>query len=129
MPPGRDESLAVSRPALWTGLWGGALAWLVQFIAIWIISEFGCLLAPEREVLPGLTLVAFLVVIVSALCLGVAFFSTMLAWNARAVLRGAEGERRGTERFIANAGLLASGLFVVVIIIQAVPVFFYLEQC
>jgi len=130
MAPTADHTTAVSRPLLWVGLLGGAVAWVVHLIGAWVIAEFGCVLAPAGQVMTGLSTVALLVLLLSAVCLAGSLVATGLGWKGMRRLRHQRGDdASGPEWFMAVAGVLTSGLFAVVIIVQTVPIFFYLERC
>lgn len=118
----------VSRAALWVGVLGGALAWLVHFLLAYVIAEWGCVpLVPGVRVL-GLTGTIWLLLIVSAVMFAIACASALIARRSRARLPDPGGEG-GAEPFMARLGVQLSALFAFIIAVESVPIFYFLSGC
>lgn len=127
------------RGRIWGGLWGPAVAWLVHFLAIYALAEFGCLSPLAERVVLGASLVAWLVLAVTVACLALSGGVTWLAWRIDQRLSAAPTApaTAGPEadpgpdagRFAARAGWTSGLLFTLIIAVEAVPVFFYLRDC
>ncbi len=97
------------RISWWFALLGGALAWLFHLLTTYAIGEFLCVLDARLAaaiLLSGATMLA----------LAVTLWSACIAWKCR-------------ERFICYVGLIADGIFLLVILAQTVPIFLLLEGC
>lgn len=120
------------RARLGFGLLGGALAWLAHLLLVWAISEFGCLGGLGEAAWLRLSGIAWLVVLVSFGTFGVALAATLVACGSRRRLGSGAAQpagASGSELFLAQAGWITSGLFAVVILVETVPVLFYLHDC
>lgn len=122
------------------GIWGGGIVWKVHFLSIALIAEWGCFTGLGEWRWLGITGVAWTIVILSVLmslaCLGVAW----LAWDTFKTLNRAPGaspsgegadvyDRPGNHRSLAKIGLFSGLFFLVIILVQSVPVLFYLTEC
>ncbi len=112
-----------SRLGLWSRLWGGGVAWLLHFMGIWVAAEFGCLSSLARPGWAGISLVAWLVLILSAASIGLTAWYTIHAWS-REFQSGEE-----TDGFLHRFARVANCIFLLVIVAQTLPVFFYLKDC
>jgi hypothetical protein len=108
---------------LWFGTLGAALAWFVHLIVVYVLVPVTCRIGG-----PALMYIA------SAVLAGVAIAAGLVAWQswrqmsdeARGNLIGEmEGSRKG---FMLYAGLLASGVFLLAILLATIPMFF-LNPC
>lgn len=115
---------------LWTGLLGGAMAWLVHFLLVYVISEWRCVPPlPEVQVM-GMTGTAWLLLAVSVVMLAAACGATLLAyWNDGSRADDAGTERNGAQPFMARTGMLTSGLFAFIILVESVPILFFTSHC
>ena len=119
----------MTRPALlWVAALAAPLAWVAQLTLGYGIEEYACP-GPRttREVLgmgAGAPLVALTVVAVAVSLMGGA--AALLAW--RAVARGRVADPRGRHGFLAFAALLASALFLVLIVLNGAQLV-SLEPC
>ncbi len=95
---------------LWLGFYGPPILWLTQFQALYTWSRWACG-TRHREVLP-------------LLCgAGVALGLTLLLTSARRYRRYAEvGSGSSRNRFLAQLGLMGSGVFMLLIAVQGVAV-------
>jgi hypothetical protein len=126
----RARAAIAKRGALWFGLLGGGLAWLAHLLLAYFIAEFGCLAGWGEIFMFDVTAVAWAVIASSALTLVVAIAASLVAFRARKRLAGEQCDAEpGTELELARAGFITSSLFTFVILVQSVPVFFYLRHC
>lgn len=118
-PEGREPD----GPRLWFGTLGAAGAWFTHLVVVYVLVPVTCTLGG-----PTLMFAA------SALLAGVAALSGFTAWQswrqlsleARGNLIGEmEGSRIG---FMLYGGLLASGVFLLAILLATIPIFF-LNPC
>lgn len=126
------ESLPVRRAVLWFALLGGGVAWTLQLLLAYVVSEFGCLSGLGEKPAAGLTLVAWLLIGVSLGALALASAATLTAARIRRELRGrrrdeAEGVR--TAAFSGDLALVTNLVFILVIVAQSVPIIFFLRTC
>ena len=129
---GAAEDPPVSRPALWFGLLGGLLAWMLHLMGAYVIAEFGCVNQSGGPVYLGLSLVAWLLAGLSLLALLLAATATLVACrNIRRLRPGPEGrsEVEASLAYMARAGAISGGLSTLVIAVQTVPIFYYLQGC
>lgn len=122
----------VREPALWIGLIGGGIAWLIHFLAVYAIAEFGCVSGWGRGTFLGVTGLSWLLLAVSAIMLGVCTGSVLLARRSLHRLRKASGS--GTipphsHFFVARTGFISGTLFGLIILVETLPIFFYLQRC
>ncbi len=131
--PHRHE---VPPPVLWFGLLLGPLAWTVQELASYAITAHACFPArDQRFALPiGRAADWHHAVQVGTILLGVAALALALwGWRAISAAERAQPEHQaevgeGRTRFMALAGLLVSGIFLLNLLLNAVPLFF-LDGC
>lgn len=98
---------AVQPGASWGGLLAGPLAWTVSTQLNYVLVPWQCT--------HGVQLVPMLSVILAVLAL----LGGVLSWHAGRIGRAAfRPEREGVQRFIATLGMLAAGLFALVILAQ-----------
>ena len=98
----------------------------------YVVAEFGCVGRWGERIYQGITLVAWLEVALTAATVLVASAATFVAYQNHRRLRwerAAESNAVAAERNVAWAGLLASGLFTVVILFESIPILYYLQRC
>lgn len=127
------EYLDVHRFRLWFGVLGGAVAWTVHLLVSYAIAEFGCV-SPFRDVrFLNVTGVAWLGILTSLAMLAVAVAATLVALRIKRRMVGSEDairyEAEDGRVFMARTGVLTSGLFVFIILVQALPFLYYLRSC
>lgn len=106
-------------------LLGGGLAWLAHLLGLWVIAEFGCLSGLREVFLLGVTGVAWLVFIATLLTAAVS--AAAMVMGLRLVRRSPdEVENRSS---MARTGWILNALFLLVILVEAAPVFFFLSDC
>jgi hypothetical protein len=126
--PRRDRA---SLAALWFGLFGAPLAWSVQELVNTPVVGHACY--PKTEPLPSPSFHATVgfalgVSVVTALVALAALLTAASTW--RSVRRGHQGEHaallevgEGRTRFMALAGILLGVVFLLGIVMHAVPLF------
>jgi heme/copper-type cytochrome/quinol oxidase subunit 2 len=121
----------VSRWALWFGLWGGGVAWLLHLLLVYGIAEFGCLSGLGQVRAAGITVVAWLLIGASVLTLLIAGAALLVALRSRdrANAAGQTAPGDDAELFVGRAGWIATALFLAIILIQSIPIFFFLKDC
>jgi hypothetical protein len=128
--PAEWEQLAVSRAGLWFGLLGGGVAWLTHLLASYVIAEFGCLSNWGQNKFLGVTWLAWLLLGVSFLTLGWAGVATYVAYRSKQRLGNFESSEGPTSAvYMARAGYITSGVFLFIILVESVPIFFFLQSC
>jgi uncharacterized membrane protein len=109
----RNRTAEVSQFSIWFGLFGGVVAWIAHLFIAYALTPFACVHRLEA----GLYGASIGTAVVAALALGVAF----RAWRA-----SREGPNAGVLRdpvtFLTIAGMLLSGLFLLAIVAQSVPI-------
>jgi hypothetical protein len=124
----------VGRGTLMFGALGGAVAWLLHLLAAYLIAEFGCIANLGEVYFLGLTGVAWLILLASFLTLGLALASTAVALVTHRRMGLHEHQDTGADtlgnaRYLARAGWITSLLFVLIILAQTIPIFYYLRSC
>lgn len=130
---GSETQPTVSRLAAKFCLLGGGIAWLLHFLAIYVISEFGCVSGWSDWIVGRLSMVVWLLLLATLLTGAMAVAAVWAAAHTRKTLRGAEAEDAAepaeTKSFVGRLSLILNGLFLFIILVQAVPIFFYLKSC
>jgi hypothetical protein len=116
------------RWALWYGYMGSSIAWLLHLIGAYAIAEFGCVAHRESPRYLGVALVSWMLLGLTAVLMTVASGSLFIAaWNRRRL-----GEAIGiaeTESFLMRSGTYLGIVFLLIILVQAIPIVYYLEGC
>lgn len=120
----------ISKNALWFGLLGGGIAWLAHFLSSYVIAEFGCVSRWGQGRFLGVTGQAWLLLGVSISSMAVATGALIVARRAmkRLGAHGGGDAQRGPAQ-MAKAGVVTSGVFLFVIIVESIPIFFFLQSC
>lgn len=128
-----------SRARLWFGMFGGAVAWTVHLIAASITAEWGGFAGLDQWKLLGVTSIVWAIFALS-LVLGVAALVSALlayrAWRRVNEVHAAldddndpwDSGTGDSTRLMALAGLVLSGLFLLIIVAQTIPLLFYLRE-
>ena len=122
----------VSRGALHFGFLGGAIAWTLHLLLAYLIAEFGCETEADEVVAVGITLPAWLLLGQSLVMFLVAMAATVTALRARRRLGPPQQHDlpgQAAAIYLARSGVIASGLFAFIILVQSLPIFFYLRSC
>jgi cytochrome bd-type quinol oxidase subunit 2 len=117
------------RWSLWFAVFGGATAWVIQLLLGYYFASQGCQgLAPGFQV-AGVSGFFALIALLSLLCALVAAAAAVTAWSLwHAASEGQSNGEAGRIRFMAQTGFAASILFLLLILVTAVPDF-VLHHC
>lgn len=132
--PEMEVRAAAKRGQLWFGLFGGALAWLVHLVGLSVTAEWGGLSGLDERMMGGISVVAWLVLLWTALTAAVALGATWVAvrlrrqMNSRQTSEQTVDDKLANSRFMARTGMLLSGLFLLIIVVETIPVFYYLRE-
>ncbi|TLD71368.1 hypothetical protein FEM03_07505 [Phragmitibacter flavus] len=96
----------------------------MQLLLLWVAAEFGCEGSWAKQGLGGVTGVAWLVVVASVILMAKVVWIIRLSEQ---IERG--GGDRETMTFVARVGKTGNGLFLLVMMAQMVPVWFFLRDC
>lgn len=118
------SSATVPRAQLWFGLWGGAVAWSIHFLAAYVIAEFGCVGQLDKFRFANVSYVAWLEVAVTAVAVPIALAATLVAYRCSRHLSAGQA-----ENYLARAGFYTSGIFAFVILFEAIPILYYFHSC
>ena len=114
----------------WLAFVGGGLAWTFHLLTIYVIGEFGCVSGFDRTMYLGISGVAWLLIIVSVLALLPAIVAGVVCYvDARQDRKQAEPGHDEGERYLSSFGWPLNALFVLIILIESLPVFAYLKGC
>lgn len=121
---------------IWFGLLGGAAAWTLHLMGSYAIGEFGCAGALHGVRWLGINATCWILILFSLLAAGVAGAS---AWMGHLTDReagrqappGEDGEtdERRPILFAGHTGMVMSGWFLFIILVQSIPIFFFLQGC
>ena len=124
--------IGVKRWQIWFGLWGGATAWLIHLLLVYALAEFGCVGGLADIFILHITLVAWLLIAATLITIVLAALALVIARRNERQLREELPVASGEDHprvFAAKAGWMSSAAFIVVILMQAVPIFFFLREC
>lgn len=119
------------RAALWFGFLGGAVAWTAHLLAAYAIAEFGCFGGLADRAWGGISAVSWGIIAVTIPAVAIAVAAV---WIAGRAARAFESSRElpnmdGTAAFLARIGFYSSGVFLLVILAQTLPIVFFLGDC
>jgi hypothetical protein len=119
----------ISRFRLGFALFGGAFAWMMHLMLAYAAAEFGCSSHLGGRDYRGISIVAWLELILTGVTSVVAGAATAIAYGLHRELRNEHGEESATARKAAWVGLTSSGAFLFIILFESIPIFFYLRGC
>ncbi len=111
-------------------LLGGGTAWFGHLVFAYLIAEFGVLTHLHRTTWSGVSAVVWLIAGLSVLMFLIATLASWAAWNERARDPGRVGDAEDVThagRFCRRFGLATNLAFTVVIVIQTIPIFYFLR--
>ena len=116
---------------MWTALIGGAVAWTLHLLLAYAVAEFGCVAGLGHTTWIGISIVSWMLLGVSILCTLLAVASFLIANNIgrRAADLPPDVEHRETADFVARFGVIINGLFTFIIVVESIPIFFFLGRC
>lgn len=117
------------RGRLWFALWGGGVAWLLHLLIAYVLGEFGCLSCFGKSMVLGVSILAWLLLLVSFMMLSGAAFSGWLGWHAWNYLKTQGPAEENSELALARTASVANALFFLIILAQTIPIFFFLKEC
>lgn len=129
-PPVHANSGSNGRAAF--HLAGGGAAWMLHLLLVYLIAEFGCLAGFDRFHFLNLTAVVWLLVAVSLLALALGAWTTVSAWKTwkqTARRKETESENDTAECFAARTGFWLNGFFSLVILVESLPILYFLQAC
>ncbi len=113
----------IRQSLLWFSLLGAAVAWFVRFVVVWAVSEFGCMDSAEGFLGFDGPMIPLTVATLPFLALAVA--ALVVSWR----LYRRQDVRERSDLFMIKAGLITNAIFVLIIIVETVPVFTFLDIC
>jgi hypothetical protein len=128
----------------WGTLLGGAVAWLVQLLVLYVLAEFGCVLNWQQARFLGMGAVTWGVVVATLLALLISLWCCWLAWISKRKIdrqiadRIASGQNdevvaklrpESLETFLLRFGIINNAMFALIIVAQGLPILFYLNWC
>jgi hypothetical protein len=111
---------------------GGGVAWLMHLLLAYLVAEFGCLAGLDEVRFLGITAVAWMLVGVSLLAFGGGTAATLLSWRIwqrQKARLGTETEDAKAGEFAAGTALIANLIFVFVILVESIPIVYFLHDC
>ena len=114
---------------MWFALLGGAGAWAAHLMLAYAIAEFGCVAGWGHA--PGaISTVSWMLIVVSAAMTALAALALLVAYRVGHRVGAAEDpDDRETVEYVARFGKITNALFLFVIIVESVPIVFYLGRC
>ena len=130
----RSAEMEIARPRTWRrwfAFLGAGVAWTAHLLSIYAIGEFGCVSGLDRITYWSISAVAWMIMIVTVLCLLPSVAATLIAYRDKR--RDAEREAAASEdeggQYLSSFGFILSGLFTLIILVESLPVFAYLHGC
>lgn len=110
---------------MWFALLGGAVAWGGHLMLAYAIAEFGCVAGLGR------TIISLMLLVISAVFTAMAAAALLISYRIsdRPAQLAPDPDDRSTREFVARFGLIANALFLLVVIAQSFPVFYYWGRC
>ncbi|HEV2295935.1 MAG TPA: hypothetical protein VGR35_18970 [Tepidisphaeraceae bacterium] len=125
------QSSGVRHWKLWFALLGGAIAWAGHLLLAYAMAEFGCVAGLGHRHVLGVTVISWMLLVVSALFTAMAAAALLVSYGIRekSSVGAPDPDDRSTREFVARFGLIVNALFLFVVLAQSVPVFFYWGRC
>jgi hypothetical protein len=122
------------RVLLWFGFLGGAIAWSIHLVAAALVAEWGCFSGLQQTTYGGITLVAWILIVLSAAMFLMAVLATIAAWAGSRRVSGSADDsdlppHEELDRFLARFGVAASGVFTFIILAESLPILYFLTDC
>ncbi|HEU5103654.1 MAG TPA: hypothetical protein VFU22_31780 [Roseiflexaceae bacterium] len=119
----RDTPFSPTGRSLWFSLLGAPSAWLVHFLAIWVIAEWGCLASWSRFTLLGFDAITVLLVLATFLVLPLVIAAGMMAWRIwqRTRANANDGGSEHRSAYMSFGGVVLSTLFAFAIFLESLP--------
>jgi hypothetical protein len=113
-------------------LLGGAVAWTGHLLIAYAISEFGCVAGWGHRNFLAVSVVSWLVIGVSVAMIALAVASIYVSLQLERSgphLATADADERSTVEYVGRFGRIVNWLFLFVIVVETLPIFFYLDHC
>ena len=122
---------SASRLRIWFVLFGGGVAWTAHLLLAYALAEFGCIAGLGHRSGPmGISELSWALLGVSALMVALAVWALVISFALRRLHDDAAETDEGlTAGYIARFGVVTNSVFLLVILVQSLPIFFYLGQC
>ena len=115
---------------LWFALLGGAGAWAAHLLITYAIAEFGCIAGLGHRYLLGVTIVSWMLILASAVLAVAAAAPLVVSYRLRQPTPASlDSDDRDTREFVTRFGLIANTIFLLTVLAQSVPIFFYWGKC
>ena len=129
--PQRPSPNTAGESRYWLALFGGALAWLAHLLASYALAEFGCESLLANYSYLEINAVAWGLLALTVITAMAAGGSALLAFRIQPLDRS---DKNGPTNFVARlyaarAGLIANIAFILVILVESVPIIYYLQSC
>jgi hypothetical protein len=117
-----DTNADRQRGSLWLMFLAGPVIYIVYFIVVWALAEFGCL-AGIQELRPfGLNPIYTGVLALTVVAALVTFYIGLLTFRRwRELRRGPADSEEEDPLFMVTVGIWLNGMHIVVILLTAVP--------
>ena len=115
----------------WFSFLGGGAAWTFHLMAIYVIGEFGCVSGLDNHVYAGISAVAWLLFFVSIISLVPAVAAAWIGYaDTRSDARQSEiNPYDEGGRYLSSFGWPLNTIFSLIILVESLPVFAYLDGC
>ncbi len=113
---------------LWFVLLGGALAWSVHFMMNYLLVTIQCVTGWLGANVLGVSVLLWLIMLMTLIALGITAWSFAVARCARQQAKAADAPADGYGMYMARGGLWMNGLFMLLIVLETLPIFF-LRPC
>lgn len=122
---------APGRLTRWFAFLGGGVAWTLHLMLSYTAAEFGCVSGLHHRVWMGASAVTWMLIAISGACLLSAVAATGVAYRADAgATRSADtAAAEDAAPYLLRAGLIANAIFTLVILVQCLPILYYLRRC
>lgn len=113
---------------LWFALLGGALAWSAHFMMNYLLVTIQCVTGWLGASVLGISVLLWLIMLMTLIALGITAWSYAVARRASQQAQAADAPTDGYRMYMARGGLWMNGLFMLLIVLETLPIFF-LRPC
>ena len=111
---------------LWLSLFGGGVVWLLHFLLAWALSEWGCERGSGVLAL-GISGTNWLLLLMTGVIL---IAAAAITWFSIHLQRRLAGRSRGpSEEDVLRVAVRLNLLFLFIIMVETIPVFYFLQRC
>lgn len=128
---GPQVASPVGNPVLGVCLVGGGVAWFLHLLLSILVAEFGCVAGFGEVRFGGINLVAWSLILVTAITWSGGLAVTVLSYRVSQRIGGdvVNGEVGNGRFFAARVGFTANLSFVFVILVESFPILYFLHDC